>query len=154
VLAAFAAAVALAPIRFPPRPGWRAGSTAVHACPGVAPQRCRFAPSWAATVPHLDCANCLPHRTVERLPPDGIVIHVSIGLEQPRRLQGLPWPPKIDPAAIAAPFEGLPGRIGVFQASNRAGPFDVGVMIFFGRPHPTRAQVARAQAELSAARLP
>jgi hypothetical protein len=153
VLAAVAAAVALAPVRFPPRPGWRAWAGVVQACPGVSPQRCRFAPAWAATVPLLDCVNCLPHRTVERLPPDGIVIQASISLERPRRLHGPSWPPRIDPAAISN-FEGLPWRIGVFQATARVGRFDVLVMVFFGRPHPTPAQVARAQAELTGARLP
>jgi hypothetical protein len=143
----------LAPVHFPSPAGWYAGAGVVRACPGVSAQRCRFAPSWAGTVVLLDCVNCLPHRTVAKLPADGVVIQASISLERPRRLNGPAWPPRIDPRAVTN-FEGLPPRIGVFQATARDGPFDVLVMVFFGRPHPSPRQVASAQAELSGARLP
>jgi hypothetical protein len=155
MLAAVIAAAALAPARFPPRPGWHAGAGSVHACIGVSPKRCRTASSWAATVPLRDCINCLPHRTLDTLPADGIVIQVSVSFERPRRSPTEPhWPIRIERALIASPFEGLPARVGVFQQIARAGLFDVSVFVFFGRPRPTARQLALAESELRAARVP
>jgi hypothetical protein len=155
MLAALAAAAALAPARFPPRPGWHGGAGAVHACIGVSPERCRTASSWAATVPLRDCINCLPHRTLDRLSADGIVIQLSVSFERPRRSPTEPhWPIRIERALIASPFEGLPARIGVFQQIARSGPFDVGVFVFFGRSRPTARQLALAESELRSVRLP
>jgi hypothetical protein len=149
------AAAALVPARFAPRSGWHAGAGAVHACPGVTARRCRQVGSWAATVPWRDCGECLPHRTVARLPPDGIAIQISVARENPLVLRNpLPLPVRVSFAAVVAPFEGLPPRIGVFQTSGRRGRDEVLVTVFFGRSRPTAAQLARAEAELRAAQLP
>lgn len=152
---AIAAAVALVPAHFPPRPGWFAGAGTFHPCPGVSAQRCREARSWTATVPLRDCMECLPHRTLETLPPDGVVIQLSVGVEHPRRSAPEPhWPVRIERASITAGLEGVPARFGVFQGSARAGGFDVGVFVFFGRARPTPRQLAAAESMLRSARLP
>jgi hypothetical protein len=153
MVAAVAAAVALAPIRLPARTGWHAGAGAVHACVGEPASRCRNARSWAGTIALRDCLGCLPHRTVAVLPPDGVLIQVTTVRERPRRLRGGPWPPRVDPAAVSN-FEGLPGRIGVYQQTVRLGPLDATIMVFFGRPRPRRAEIIAADAELRDARLP
>jgi hypothetical protein len=154
MLAAAAAAVALAPVRFPPRLGWRSGHGAVHACPGVPATRCESVVTWAATAPWRDCTECLPHRTTAHLPPDGVALQVSLARERPRRLAPHGWPPRIGAADVRAPFEGLGPRIGVYQLATVVDGFEVQVMVFFGRPAPTRAALAAVNAELRRARLP
>jgi hypothetical protein len=62
------------------------------------------------------------------------------------------WPPRLRP--VVQPFEGLPTRIGVVQLIGRLRDFEAYLWVFYGRPHPTRLQVARARAELRAAVLP
>jgi hypothetical protein len=53
-----------------------------------------------------------------------------------------------------SPFEGLPSRIGVFQTLGSLHGFQPYLFVFFGRPHPTRAQLASARAELATAEFP
>jgi hypothetical protein len=149
--AAAAAALALAPARFPPRAAWRTGHTGVHACPGVTPTRCVQATTWAATVRWRDCAECLPHATVAALPRDGIALQVGVAVEHPSRLAGGQWPPRIRLRDVGAGFEGLPGRIGVYQHTARVRGVEVSVMVFFGRDRPSARQRAAAEAELRAA---
>jgi hypothetical protein len=155
MVAATVAAAALAPARFAPRPGWHAGVAGVHACPGVSSERCRSAPSWAATIKWRDCGECLPHRTLARMPADGIAIQISLAIERPfpTWLHQRIWPPRIDPRKVVAPFEGLPGRIGVYQWIGLVGRVEASVMLFFGRSHPTSRQLAAAEAELGAAAI-
>ena len=155
MVAANVAAAALAPARFGARPGWHAGAAHVHACPGVSPTRCRSAWSWAATVQWRDCGECLPHRTLARMPASGIAIQISRVSERPLPAWMRPksWPPRIDPSQVVGPFEGLPRRIGVYQWHGLVGPFEANVMIFFGRGRPTAKQLAAAETELRAARL-
>jgi hypothetical protein len=112
--------------------------------------------SWATTVRWRDCWDCIPpHRTLAALPPDGVVIALLVGREPQRpRRRVLHWPPRIRPAAIVAPIEGVPARFGTFEAFGALNGFDASLWVFFGRRHPTRAQLARAQTELRRARLP
>jgi hypothetical protein len=156
MVAAIAAVAALAPARFAPRPGWHAGAARVHACPGVSPTRCRSASSWAATVKWRDCGECPPHRTLARIPADGIAIQISLAIEQPfpTWLHQRAWPPHISAREVVAPFEGLPGRIGVYQWIGLVGRVEANVMLFFGRSRPTSCQLAAAEAELRAAAVP
>lgn len=94
-----------------------------------------------------------PHRTLAKLPPDGTVIQLSYGRERPVRMPARAWPPRIRPSDVVAGFEGEPqGRYGDFQYSARTGTLERSVFVWFGRPHPTRRQLARANAELRAAR--
>ena len=146
---------ALAPVAFPARPGWHAGSVPALPCPGVPARRCRQAASWASTIRFRDCAGCFPHRTLSALPRDGVVIQVSLAVEHPPLLQrALHLPLRIPPDEVTGPFEGAPRRIGVHQASGRVGGYELLVIVFFGRPQPTVSQLAAANAELAAARLP
>jgi hypothetical protein len=124
---------------------------------GVSPQRCRQVTSWAATVPWRDCADCLPHKTVGTLPPGGIAIQITLARvtsPPPRWMRRIAWPPRVHPADVVAGFEGLPGRIGVYQSSVLVGRYQVAVWAFFGRGRPTPSQLRAANAELAAAHVP
>lgn len=61
--------------------------------------------------------------------------------------------PQIRRDEVHAVFEGLPGRIGVYQGSTRVGGRQIFVFVFFGRGTPTARQLGRATTELSHARL-
>jgi len=54
---------------------------------------------------------------------------------------------------VHAGFEGLPGRIGVYQGSARVGTRELIVFVFFGRGKPTARQLDHASTELRHARL-
>ena len=71
----------------------------------------------------------------------------------PRAVHTFAWPPQISRTKIHAGFEGLPGRIGVYQAATRIGKREVSVFVFFGRAKPTARQLSRANTELRHARL-
>jgi hypothetical protein len=146
----------LVPAALPPHPGWHSGHTAVHACPGVAASRCVQATTWAATIRWRDCADCLPHRTVAALPTNGIALQVTVAVEHPVPgwLPHRAWPPSIAPRDVAAPFEGLPAQIGVYQHVALEHGVEVSAMVFFGRPRPTAQQAARAAALLARLKLP
>jgi hypothetical protein len=117
------------------------------------PSQCISVSSWAATVRWRDCAECLPHKTVESLPRDGIAIQVSFArTKSPGWVKPMRWPPRL--LTMGGPFEGLPDRIGVVQLISRLNGYEAYLWVFFGRPQPSTRQVARARAELRAARLP
>src|SRR3954453_2238535 len=122
-LSVFAATLALAPATFVAAPGWHARAGQIHACPGGSLASCRSVFSWAATVPWRDCDGCSPHRTVEGLPPKGIALRLQVGVERrpPQWLKPLSWPPRI---RGVSGFEGLPRRIGVFQATGLVKGFE------------------------------
>src|SRR5690348_2833284 len=149
-------AAALAPARFAPRPGWHAGAGKPTACPGVSASRCSQATSWASTTPWRGCTACLPHKTIEALPPDGIALQISLATEDrpPQWLNRKVWPVRIRSADVVSGFEGVSARFGVFQHYQRVGRYEVTVWGFFGRARPTAAQLRAANAELAAARLP
>lgn len=153
MFALLAAALLLSPPHVRAAPGWHVGATRPQACPGVSRSRCVQAEAWASTIPYRDCANCVPpHRTLAKLPPDGIVIQLSDARERPPRQPLGPWPPRIRRRNVVAGFEGEPqDRYGVFQYSARTGTLERSVFAWFGRPHPTRRQLARANAELRTA---
>jgi len=145
----------LLPAVFAPRAGWHTGHGHVHACPGVPASRCVHVTSWAATIPWRGCRYCIPHQVIERLPGDGVVLQVTVSVEHPIATgRALSWPPTIHPREVAGGFEGIPGRYGVYQTSARFDGVEADVWAFFGRRHPTRAQLARANAELRTVRLP
>jgi hypothetical protein len=154
MLAAAVTAAALAPIRFEQRRGWRSGAGVVRACPGVPAIRCREVRSWAATVRLRDCLWCLPHRTFAHMPAGGIVIQLSVALEHPpvaSRRTG--WPLRVDRGRVGG-LEGVPARIGVYQIFARVDERGVYAFVFFGRSRPSAPQLAAANAELRAAKLP
>jgi hypothetical protein len=139
----------LAAVLFAAAPGWHVGAGPVRACPGVPAARCSQVASWASTVPWLDCADCLPHRTVAALPPDGVAIQVHLARERPLvARRAIAWPPRIRASDVHAGLEGIPSRYGVYQLSARTGRYDFYVFVFFGRSRPTARQLAAANAEL------
>jgi hypothetical protein len=139
---------AVAPATFAAADGWTTGTGgAAEVEPGGYGTF-----TWASTAPYLDTPGSLPPReTLERLPPDGIVITVWL------------WTP-------VAEFRRLPDRILLADAevqgdwvrdlplhrimATRPGEYNADVWIFFGRVEPTESQLARAQAELDRLRLP
>jgi hypothetical protein len=115
--------------------------------------RCAQAGSWATTGTWRDCTECLPQRTVAELPSDGIAMTLVVGRGPHAPKQRLQWPPPLRPDE-AKSLEGLPARIGVVQHAGLVHGFTTYLFVFFGRPRPTSAQVARARAELAQVELP
>jgi hypothetical protein len=143
------ALVALLPLGFAPHGGWHAGQGPVHACVGVSAARCVQRESWASTIRWRGCSECLPHETIAALPPDGIALQVGFSIEHPPvGERTASWPPAIRPRDVGGGFEGVSSRYGVFQLAARFSAVDGYVWAFFGRAHPTPAQLARANAEL------
>ena len=149
--------LALLLVVFPPHfraaPGWHVGSRPAHACVGVSASRCVDAWGWASTIPYRDCRDCVPpHATLADLPPGGIVIQLSNSRERPERARAGRWPPRIRVSQVVGPFEGEPARYGVFQTFRRTGDIERYLFVWFGRAHPTRRQLERANAELRTVR--
>jgi len=150
---ATAGSPALAPVRFQKAPGWYAGADRPHTCPGA--PRCSQVESWAGTVRWRDCRDCEPpHKTLTALPPSGIVISVLLGKEPRPPRHAMPWPPVLHANAIGGPIEDAPSRIGYFGQGGRLRGFSASLFVYFGRLHPTKHQIARAQVELNSAKLP
>jgi hypothetical protein len=143
------------PPHFRAAPGWHVGSRPAHTCPGVPASRCVQASGWASTVRYRDCPTCVPpHHTLAHLPPAGIVIQLSYGRERPARAPVGTWPPRIRARDLTVGFEGAPypPRNAVFQKFVRTGTLERYLFVWFGRAHPTRRQLARANTELRTAR--
>jgi hypothetical protein len=88
------------------------------------------------------------------MPAEGIAIQITVAIERPLRIdRTFAWPPQVSRAEVRAGFEGLPRRIGVYQASTRVGDREAIVFVFFGRGKPTVSQLNRANTELRRARL-
>jgi hypothetical protein len=141
----------VAPARFPARRDWHVGTGGRSAVRAEGEQTT----SWAATVPWRDGPNQLPpHRTLARLPRDGIAIFVALFRDN-RRPRQRPWNSlRIDGRRTSGGFEGLPSRFGLYRADVPRGRYVVDLWVFFGTLHPSAATVERAQAELDAVRLP
>jgi hypothetical protein len=154
VHAALLRAVALEPAHFVPAAGWHLREGRAHACVGVPASRCSQATSVASTVRFRDCLECLPHHTVAVMRAKDIAIKVGVAVEHPvRTKRTFAWPPRVMRRTVIAGFEGLPGRIGVYQGATLIGRREVSVFIVFGRPVPTNRQLRRANAELRRARF-
>jgi hypothetical protein len=84
---------------------------------------------------------------------DDIAIQVSASIEHPPRVASTSiWPFQAAGAKVYSGFEGLPGGIGVYEASTRIGTRQLSVFVFFGRGRPTIRQLNRANTELRRAR--
>ncbi|MHB8469016.1 MAG: hypothetical protein ACYDCH_04570 [Gaiellaceae bacterium] len=85
---------------------------------------------------------------------EGVTIQITVAIEHPVRIvRSFAWPPQINRTEVHAGFEGLPSRIGVYQASTLVGAREVSVFVCFGRGRPTVSQLKRANIELRHARL-
>lgn len=88
------------------------------------------------------------------MPGNGIAIQITVAIEHPlRAVRTFAWPPQVSRADVRAGFEGLPGRIGVYQASTLVGKWEVSLFVWFGRSRPTVRQLRRANTELRHGRL-
>jgi hypothetical protein len=144
----------VSPPHFRAAPGWHVGSTRAHSCVGVSRSRCVSAEACASTVRYRDCPNCTPpHKTLAALPPSGIVIQLSNGRDWPAYGRRGSWPPRLRASQAVGPFEGEPARFSVIQLMVRSRDgVEHFLFVWFGRAHPTRRQLARANAELRTAR--
>jgi len=141
------------PVQFPAN-GWDVRRNGVHACPGVLASRCLQVTSLASTARWRDCVECLPHKTLAAMSRSGIAIQITVAVEHPvRAVHTFAWPPQVKRAQVQAGFEGLPSRIGVYQAASLVKKREVSLFVWFGRSRPTVSQVRRANAELRRARL-
>jgi hypothetical protein len=115
--------------------------------------------SWASTIAYRDEPfQFPPSKTLERLPPDGIVIDVQLYGPDPHvrdRSRPARVPLRIAEADIGS-FDGLRPENAVYSLGGRAPGqrYSVDVSVIFGRMHPTRDQLAAADAELARLRLP
>jgi hypothetical protein len=139
--------------RFPARPGWHTRVSPLHR------EHClRQRTSWASTVAFADKPFDLPpHAMIAVLPPGGIIMAVMHWTEC-RRLRGVPTlePPLRLDQAVRMQFPGPRGdELPLYRITGRfAGRYNVDLWVFFGRRHPTTAQRAAAQRELSDVRWP
>jgi hypothetical protein len=153
VFGLLALVLVVTPPHFRAAPAWHVGTRPAHSCPGVSRSRCVQAEGWASTVRYRDCGDCVPpHLTLAHLRPDGIVIQILAGRERPEHGPEGKWPPRIRARDITIGFEGEPNRYGAFQRFVRTGTLERSLFVWFGRAHPTRRQLARANAELRTAR--
>jgi hypothetical protein len=143
----------VSPPHFRHAPGWHVGSRPAHSCLGVPATRCVQASGWASTVRYRDCPDCVaPHRTLAHLPAGGIVIQLVDARERPARIAPGKWPVRIRRSEVGAGGEGVPRRFGAVQRAVRSAGVEHLLYVWFGRAHPTRAQLARANAELRTVR--
>jgi hypothetical protein len=141
---------------FPRASGWRTRVSGPAAdVPSCGKQRV----SWASTVPFLDGPRQLPpHRMIQALPPDGIIIAVTQYTDTCARLRGIPaLRPRLD--LSRATRSGFPGPRGndlpLYRILGRfPGRYNLDLWVFYGRRHPTKAQRAAAQREVSGVRWP
>ncbi len=139
----------LLPARFPARSGWLVGARGgkLYAEGGQTV-------SWAATVPYRDPPwQIPPHRTLARLPNDGVIIWVSLSRDSAHRTEPVNSL-RIRPRLIRSSFEGLPPGIGLYRASARKTGYGLDLWLFFKTVHPAPTVIARAQKELDRLRLP
>jgi hypothetical protein len=138
---------------FAPKPGWHVGAMRTIACPGT--RGCRQTASWAATASWRDCPLCAgAEKTLRHVDRDGVVIYLTLVKERFRFRRALQWPPRLSRTDVVSPVEGHAARFGLISRGGRLHGYSAGLYIWFGRPHPTREQVSRAQTELETAKLP
>jgi len=109
---------------------------------------------WASTVRFRDCRDCVPpHRTLAHLPPGGILIQLgNFRAEHPPQASPGRWPPRIRQKDVQlGGGEGIPRHVGYAQWFIRRSGVEHYLWVWFGRTHPTRRQLARANAELRTA---
>jgi hypothetical protein len=144
------------PARFEPADGWQTGSS------GPRPEGAEgdWTTTWAATVPYRDAWNAFPQRTLESLPRDGVLIWVSLSrFADPAGARAgfpvRPRPYRIDDFDVLTGWEGQVRDLPEYRLWTRVqGQYDVDLRVYFGRPAPSAAMVASAQAALDRLHLP
>jgi hypothetical protein len=143
------------PPRFAPRSGWDVGDSG----PAERYPHGEYVNSWATTIAFRDEEDHAwpPRRTLEALPPDGIVIQATLtrhpGLWNQNALRAAP-PYRIrdfvrrDCPGKACEF---PEYLLVAAYGDR---YRVEIRVYFGRLHPTDAMRAEADAMLAGLRFP
>ena len=141
----------LPPARFAARPRWHVATSRAGRLLAQGGQT----ETAAATFPLGQHPFDVPPYRVTRLPADGIVIVLTLSRSYPPWIGGRSHGSfHIDPRHVSTSFEGMPSTVSMYQAFTKSAAYDRSLYVFFGRPHPTRAQVARAQAELDSVRYP
>jgi hypothetical protein len=146
--------------RFPKRTGWFVGSSGED----EARVEGEFTTAWASTIPYADDWNALPpFETLRRLPRDGIVIWLGLSRSNrfpPRREGNADFPAREPPFSLDE-FErraGWEGQIRDLPAyvlwGTARGQYQLDLRVYFGRPDPTEAMLAEAQAMLDGLELP
>jgi hypothetical protein len=136
VFGVLALLLAVSPPHFQAAPGWHVGAGSTW--------------GWASTVRYRDCPSCVPpHQTLAHLPPSGILIQLTNSRERPSHAQPSRWPPRIGQKdLLRGGAEGIPRRVGYARWFIRSKGVQHYLWVWFGRAHPTRRQLARANAEL------
>jgi hypothetical protein len=136
------------PATFTPAEGW---STGTSGAAQIQPEG-QSTTTWASTIPYRDDAlQFPPSKTVAALPPDGIVVLVT--LEQYGQPSGdVTIPPLAD--FVQGGFEGLGAENAPRHFDALLSHYSAGLWVLFGREHPTQEQLDRAQAELDRLELP
>lgn len=141
------------PATFAAADGWHAGNSGQT---DVRPEG-QQTWTWASTVPYLDEPMQFPPRkSLEQLPPDGIVIGVMLFGPDKRSSRKAEPPFRIAQAARAYPWEGQVGEFPLYHIAGRTPgqQYNVDIFVFFGRNQPTDEQIAAADAELARLKLP
>jgi hypothetical protein len=148
------------PARFSDRTGWFVGTSGEDEARAAG----EFTTAWASTIPYADEWNALPPaETLQRLPRDGIVIWLGISRSNrfPPDREGDEGFRARQPPFSLADFERRPGWEGQvrdlpeYVLWGRVGrQYQVDLRGYFGRPDPTEAMLAEAQAMLDGLELP
>jgi hypothetical protein len=137
------------PATFAAADGWHTGTSG----PAKVQPDVEQTHTWASTIPYLDEPfQFPPSKTLDRLPPDGIIIDVQLFGRTRGRAAELPF--RIDGVEPGS-FEGLPPEAPAYGVGGvpPGQHYNVEVMVLFGRS-PTPDQVAAADAELARLHLP
>jgi hypothetical protein len=147
------------PPRFPPATGWHTGSYG-----GGEVRATDVASAWASTVPYQNGPRDLPPAaTLERLPPDGILIWVGLTRDNrfpptsELRKKGpqLSVPLQVGHTQGGFGWEGQVREISLYRLWGWVGEqYNVDLWIFYGGREPTAEQRARAQDMLDRLDLP
>ncbi len=149
----------IAPPRFEATQGWHVG-----AADGGEVRATDYAEAWAATVPYLNEPRDLPPaRTLETLPPDGVLLWVGVARdnrypptsEVRRGLPHIQLPLRLADMKGGPGWEGQVRDISLYRLHGLVPErYHVDAWVFFGRAEPSPEQRAGAQAMLDALVMP
>jgi len=150
----------VAAARFPERAGWFVGTSGEDEARADG----ESTTSWASTIAYADEWNALPpFNTLERLPRDGVVIWIGLSRTNrfPPRQEGDQTFPTRTPPFSLDDFDARGGWEGQLRdlpeyllLATVRGQYDVDLRVYFGRPDPTEAMRAEAQAMFDGLELP